>query len=258
MTSSDRELRTFAGLRRIIATLRGPNGCPWDHVQTHESLRPYLLEEASETLAALDSGDRELLCEELGDLLLELLLHVRIAEETGEFRLADVIYSIAGKLVRRHPHVFGEAVAETPEAVVEQWEELKREERGDRSALSGVPDTLPALAYAQALQRRAARAGFTWETVDQAWEALDEELDELRRAETAEERREEAGDALFALANLARMLDADAEESLRATCRGFTRLFQRSEMLAAERGRDYRDLSLEEKLSLWQEAKGSG
>ena len=258
MTSSDRELRTFAGLRRIIATLRGPNGCPWDHVQTHESLRPYLLEEASETLAALDSGDRELLCEELGDLLLELLLHVRIAEETGEFRLADVIYSIAGKLVRRHPHVFGEAVAETPEAVVEQWEELKREERGGASALSGVPDALPALAYAQALQRRAARAGFTWETVDQAWEALDEELDELRRAETTEERREEAGDALFALANLARMLDADAEESLRSTCRGFTRLFQRSEMLAAERGRDYRDLSLDEKLSLWQEAKGAG
>src|SRR3990172_8884650 len=159
MTSSDRELRTFAGLRRIIATLRGPNGCPWDHVQTHESLRPYLLEEASETLAALDSGDRELLCEELGDLLLEVLLHVRIAEETGEFRLADVIYSIAGKLVRRHPHVFGEAVAETPEAVVEQWEELKREERGGASALSGVPDALPALAFAQALQRRGGGGG---------------------------------------------------------------------------------------------------
>jgi len=258
MTASDRDLRTFAGLRRIIATLRGPQGCPWDRVQTHESLRPFLLEEASETLAALDSGDRELLCEELGDLLLEVLLHVRIAEETGEFRLADVIYSIAGKLVRRHPHVFGEAVAETPEAVVEQWEELKREERGERSALSGVPDTLPALVYAQALQRRAARAGFTWETVDQAWEALQEELDELRRAETTEERREEAGDALFALANLARMLDADAEESLRATCRRFRRLFQRSENLAAERGRDYRDLSLDEKLSLWQQAKGPG
>src|SRR5437867_290947 len=130
MKPTRREMKTFAGLRRIVATLRGPDGCPWDRVQTHESLRPYLLEETSEALAALDAGDAEHLREELGDLLLEVLLHVQIAEGAAEFALEDVIYDIADKLVRRHPHVFGEAVAETPEAVVEQWDELKRQERG--------------------------------------------------------------------------------------------------------------------------------
>ncbi|HEU4758557.1 MAG TPA: MazG nucleotide pyrophosphohydrolase domain-containing protein, partial [Dehalococcoidia bacterium] len=125
MKPTKRELRTFAGLRRVVATLRAPGGCPWDRVQTHQTLRPFLLEEASEALAALDEGDPDRLREELGDLLLEVLLHVQIAEELGEFALADVVYGIADKLVRRHPHVFGEAVAETPEAVIDQWEELK-------------------------------------------------------------------------------------------------------------------------------------
>src|SRR3990172_4945098 len=235
MKPSKREMRTFAGLRRLVAILRGENGCPWDRVQTHQSLRPFLLEEASEALAALDDGDPDRLREELGDLLLEVLLHVQIAEELGEFRLSDVVYGITDKLVRRHPHVFGEAVAETPEAVVEQWEELKREERGDQSALSGIPPTLPALAYAQAMQRRAERAGFAWESAEQAWEAVEEELNELRQARTPEERREEAGDALFALANLARWLEADAEDALRSTCGGFQRNFQRLEGMSRER-----------------------
>ncbi len=255
MKPAKREMRTFAGLRRVVATLRGPNGCPWDRVQTHESLRPFLLEEASETLAALDEGDPDLLREELGDLLLEVLLHVQIAEETGEFKLSDVVYGIADKLVRRHPHVFGEAIAETPEAVVEQWEELKREERGDLSALSGIPAVLPALSYAQAMQRRAARAGFAWESPEQAWEALWEELKELRQARTPEERREEAGDALFALANLARWLEVDAEEALRSTCRGFAANFQRVEQAVKAGGRPLHEMSLAEKLALWEEAK---
>src|SRR3990170_840780 len=242
MKPSKREMRTFAGLRRVVATLRGPQGCPWDRVQTHRSLRPFLLEEASETLAALDEEDPARLGEELGDLLLEVLLHVQIAEETREFRLGDVVYGIADKLVRRHPHVFGGAVAETPEAVVEQWEELKREERGDESALSGVPETLPALALAQAVQRRAERAGFAWESVERAWTALEEELAELRRAQTPEERREEMGDALFALAGLARWLDVDAEEALRSTCGGFQTLFQRLENTVREKGRDLRQM----------------
>jgi len=255
MKPDKKEMRTFAGLRRVVATLRGPDGCPWDRVQTHQSLRPFLLEEASETLAALDEGDSDLLREELGDLLLEVLLHVQIAEETREFRLSDVVYGIADKLVRRHPHVFGEAVAETPEAVVEQWEELKREERGDQSALSGIPPTLPALALAQAMQRRAERAGFAWDSAEQAWEALAEELEELRQARTPEERREEVGDALFALVNLARWLEVDAEEALRSTGRGFRTNFQRLETTARERGRDLREMQLEEKLALWEESK---
>ncbi len=256
MKPTKRELRTFAGLRRVVAILRGPGGCPWDRVQTHETLRPFLVEEASEALAALDEGDADRLREELGDLLLEVLLHVQIAEELGEFTLADVVHGIADKLVRRHPHVFGEAVAETPEAVVDQWEELKREERGERSALSGIPETLPALALAQAVQRRAERAGFAWESAGQAWDALTEELEELRQARTPDEQRAETGDALFALAGVARWLQVDAEEALRSTCRGFSRLFQRVEGSARESGRDLWEMTSEEKLALWEKAKG--
>lgn len=258
MDRDEHDLQTFEGLRWVVATLRGPEGCPWDRVQTHVSLRPFLLEEASEALAALDEGDPARLCEELGDLLLEVLLHVQIAEEAGEFTLADVVGGIADKLVRRHPHVFGEAVAETPEAVVEQWERLKRDERAGGSALDGVPPTLPALARAQAIQRRAVRAGFAWDTVEQAWAALDEELSELKAARTAEEQREEAGDVLFAAAELARRLEVDAEEALHSTCRGFQRIFQRMEAGLRERGERLEEMGLEEKLSRWESAKGSG
>lgn len=257
MIPSAREMRTFNGLRRIIATLRGPEGCPWDRVQTHRTLRPYLIEEAYETIAALDAGDPELLCEELGDLLLEVLLHVQIAEENGDFRLGDVINSISHKLVRRHPHVFGEAVAETPEAVVEQWDELKRRERGEQSALAGIPLSLPALAYAQAVQRRASRAGFTFESAEQAWEALEEELEEFRSAQTPEERADEIGDALFALANVARWHDIDAEDALRDTCRGFSRYFRRLEGIVRERGIDLQAAGINDKLALWEEAKSA-
>jgi len=255
MKPTSRELHSFPGLRRLIATLRGPDGCPWDKVQTHQSLRHYLLEESSETLAALDAADAARLCEELGDLLLQVLLHVQIAEEHGDFQMRDVIYGIAGKLVRRHPHVFSGAVAETPAAVVQQWDELKRQERGEESALSGVPETLPSLAYAQAIQRRAGNAGFAFESIDQAWEALEEELEELRRADTPARQREETGDVLFALANLARFLDADAEEALRSTARGFTHLFQRVEEMVKERGLDLRQAEMAQKLALWEEAK---
>jgi tetrapyrrole methylase family protein/MazG family protein len=255
MTPSPRELRTFAGLRRIVATLRGPEGCPWDRVQTHKTLRPYLIEEAHETLAALDEGDSERLCEELGDLLLEVLLHVQIAEESGAFRLSDVVHSISDKLVRRHPHVFSDAVAETPEAVVEQWDELKRLERGDQSALAGIPPGLPALAYAQAVQRRASKAGFAYESAEQAWEALEEELEEFRAAATSEERADELGDAIFALANVARWHDVDAEDALRDTCHGFTGLFHRMEEIVRERGIDLLAAPTPEKLALWEEAK---
>lgn len=256
MKPTQKELRTFAGLRRVVATLRGPEGCPWDRVQTHRSLRPYLLEEASEALAALDEADASRLCEELGDLLLEVLLHVQLAEEAGEFRLGDVVYGIAEKLVRRHPHVFGDAVAETPEAVMDQWDELKTIERGAQPALSGIPQALPALAQAQAMQRRAQRAGFAFDTIEGAWEALEEEMVELRGAATPEDQREEIGDVLFAAANLARWYEADAEDQLRSTCSGFAANFRRMEELAAERGTDLKTAGLEEKLALWEEAKG--
>lgn len=249
------EMRTFQGLRRVVAALRGPRGCPWDRVQTHKTLRPFLLEEASEALEALDEGDPKRLCEELGDLLLQVALHTQIAEESGEFRMGDVISGITEKLVRRHPHVFGDAVAETPEAVVEQWDDLKKRERGGLSALAGIPPTLPSLAYAQAIQRRAEKAGFGFQSIDQVWEALQEEIDELQEAKTPEEQREEVGDVLFAMANLARWLGADAEESLRSACHGFSSLFRGLEALAAERGIDLGSASTEAKLALWEEAK---
>lgn len=250
-----RSLGTFPGLRRVIATLRGPAGCPWDRVQTHESLRPYLLEEAYEALDALDGADREKVCEELGDLLFQVLIHTQLAEEAGEFTMRDVLRGISGKLMRRHPHVFGEATADTPQAVVEQWDDLKARERGGGSALAGIPRSLPAAVYAQALQRRAAGARFSFASVDDAWKALEEELAELRGAQTPTEQREELGDALFALTNLARQMDVDAEDALMSTCRGFEALFRRMEGLIEKRGVDLKQASYEEKLALWEEAK---
>jgi len=157
MGISEGELRTLEGFRAILARLRGPDGCPWDRVQTHASLKPYLLEEAYEALAALDEGDPRKLCDELGDLLLEVFLHIQLAEEAQEFTLADVIYGIASKIVRRHPHIFGEEKADSPEEVMVRWQALKREERGpEGSALAGVPQAMPALARAQMLLARAA------------------------------------------------------------------------------------------------------
>jgi len=255
MIPDKRSLSSFAGLRRIIARLRGPDGCPWDRVQTHESLAPYLLEEAHETLDALDSKEMAKLCEELGDLLFQVLIHVQLAEEAGAFAMHDVIRGIGDKLVRRHPHVFGDAVAETPEAVIAQWDELKTNERGPASAVDGIPGALPALAHAQAIQRRAARAGFHFESIDEAWQALAEEIDELRAASTPAQKREELGDALFALANLAREMDVDAEDALRSTSRGFTTLFQLMEGIVQERGLDLKEAAIGQKLALWEEAK---
>ncbi len=255
MKPRHREIRTFQGLRRLVATLRGPEGCPWDRVQTHRTLRPFLLEEASEALEALDEEDPKRLCEELGDLLLQVVLHAQIAEESGEFSMGDVIAGIAEKLVRRHPHVFGDAVAETPEAVAEQWDDLKRRERQGLTALDGIPATLPSLAYAQAIQRRAEKAGFGFQSIDQVWDALQEEIEELKAAATPEEQRGEVGDLLFAVANLARWLGADAEDSLRSACRGFAAIFRNMEGLAAQQGVDLQSASTEAKLALWEEAK---
>jgi tetrapyrrole methylase family protein/MazG family protein len=254
----DCNFRTFGGLEAIVHRLRAPGGCPWDQAQTHESLKPFLLEEACEALAALDEGDPRKLREELGDLLLQVLLHTEIAGESDEFRLADVVEGIGRKLVRRHPHVFGDTEVETPEEVIDNWEAIKRDERGDgRPLLADVPHTLPALAHSQALQDRASRVGFQWPDVEAVLEKLVEELEELSKAEDAEHRREELGDVLFVLTSVARRLDVDAEEALRLAARRFRERFTRMEALAGERGRELAGLSLEEMLALWQDAKKS-
>ena len=255
MTPDKHPPATFAGLRRIIATLRGPQGCPWDKVQTHQSLAPYLLEETHETLEALDAGDPEKLCEELGDLLFEVLIQAQLAEDAGEFTMRDVMRGIIDKLVRRHPHVFADAIAHTPEDVVEQWDELKAGERPGESALGGIPPSLPALMQAQAIQRRAGRAGFAFDSADGTWQALGEELAELREAETQAEKREELGDAIFALANVARELDVDAEDALLSTSQRFANQFRAMEAILEEKQIDLRSARIEQKLALWEEAK---
>jgi len=224
-------------------------------VQTHQSLAPYLLEETHETLEAVDAGDPKKLCEELGDLLFEVLIQAQLAEEAGQFTMRDVIRGIINKLVRRHPHVFGDAIADTPDAVIEQWDDLKAQERAGKSTLAGIPPSLPALVQAQAIQRRVFRAGFAFDSAEVTWEALEEELAELREAQTQAEKRAELGYTMFTLANLARELDVDAEEALRGASRNFTGLFRILEGIVEERRLDLRQAPTEQKLALWEEAK---
>jgi tetrapyrrole methylase family protein/MazG family protein len=255
----ERNFRSFGGLEGIVHRLRAPGGCPWDRAQTHESLRRFLAEEAYEALDALDQGDPAKLREELGDLLLQVLLHTEIAIESGEFRFADVVEGIGRKLVRRHPHVFGDVEVETPEQVVDNWEAIKRDERGDeRPLLADVPAAMPALAYSQALQRRAGTVGFQWPDVESVLEKLAEEVEELSKAEDTAAQRDELGDVLFVLASVARHLEVDAEEALRLAARKFRERFTRMEALARERALELAGLSLSEMGALWQEAKGQG
>lgn len=252
------EVRSFDGLREIVRRLRAPDGCPWDRVQTHESLRRFLLEETYETLDALDGGNPAKLREELGDVLLQILLHSQIASESGEFDVDDVIEGIATKLVRRHPHVFGEAKVKTADEVVLKWEAIKSEERGradEEDPLARVPQTLPSLSYSQALQERAAATGFEWPGVADVLDKLTEEAAELARAESLDEQREELGDTLFVLVSLARKLGLDAEESLRLASRRFRRRFEALQALVRERGLRLSDMPIEALESLWRETK---
>lgn len=252
----ERDLRTFGGLQHIVRRLRAPDGCPWDRQQTHASLKGFLLEEAYEALAALDEGDPHLLREELGDLLMQIMLQAQIADESDEFEMGDVIEGIASKLVRRHPHVFGEVQVETAEEVALNWEVIKKEERGEEPLLSAVPISLPALAHAQSLQDRAARVGFEWPHLERVLDKLTEELQELSRADSTAQRLDEFGDVLFMLTSVARKLGIDAEEALRLAARKFRDRFTRLERLARERGRTLEGLSLAEMERLWEEAKG--
>ncbi len=225
MEGQEPDLRTWEGLRRVVATLRGPQGCPWDRAQTHRSLRHYLREEAAEAMEAIERGDARQLAEELGDLLLQVLMHAQIAEEQGEFTLEDIIYGLATKLVRRHPHVFGGPRLRSPQQVLQQWEELKRQEKGDDApVLEGVPRALPALAQAQALLRRMARLGLASPSPQEARQALSRALQALDGAQALQERQERLGEALLALADLARLLEVDAEDALLGACERLRRL----------------------------------
>ena len=254
--SLSEDLSQFDSLVGIIARLRAPDGCPWDRKQTHSSLRNHLLEECYEALEALDEGDSARLCSELGDLLLQIVLHAQIATESGEFELGDVVKGINTKLLYRHPHVFGSGEARDAEEVAVNWEALKQEERErDTSILDGVPKQLPALGYSQEIQDRVARVGFDWKDVDGVIEKLAEEVAELKQAGSQQRRAEEFGDLLFTLANIARRLGIDLEAALREANRRFYRRFTYMEELCRQRGINFSKLSFDEQNALWEEAK---
>jgi len=251
---------SFERFQATIARLRMPGGCPWDREQTHESLRSNLLEETYEVLEAIDRKDAEALREELGDLLLQVVLHAQIALEEGEFTMSEVIAGIDAKLKYRHPHVWGEVAVEDADEVIVNWETLKREEREangerERSLLDGVPAALPALAQAHAYAGRAARVGFDWPDIEAVIEKVHEELAELEAAETEAEIRAEMGDLLFAIANWARWLDVEPESVLREANLRFAQRFRTVEARAREQGTTLESMSAEALDALWQAAK---
>jgi len=249
----------FRKLVDIMAKLRAENGCAWDRIQTHETLKPYLIEEAYEVIEAIDEKDPAKLKEELGDLLMQVVFHAQVAKDAGNFDIDDVVEGISSKMISRHPHVFGDARFDTPEEVVKQWQERKKEEGKFRnSALEGVPKELPSLLRAHRLQSRAAKVGFDWEKVEDIFDKLDEELAEFREAfgkNNIKEIENELGDLFFVLVNISRTVGVNAEGALRKTISKFISRFRYIEMKAAEEGRRLEDMRLEEMDKLWDEAK---
>ena len=250
------DLSCFSALVDIITRLRSPEGCPWDREQSHASLRQSLLEECYEVLESIDQGDSSRLCLELGDLLMQVVFHARIAAEAAEFELKDVISGINNKLIYRHPHVFGAVEAAGINEVLHNWEALKkRERRAEDSMLSGVPEEMPALAYSQDIQDRVARVGFDWAEDEGVIEKLAEEVNELRQAQDELEKEREFGDLVFTLANLARRQGIDLESALRQANRRFVKRFASMEEFCRERRLDFSELSFDEQNALWEEAK---
>lgn len=246
-------------LLRIMARLRGPRGCPWDRAQTHETLKPFLVEETYEVLEAIDRGNPAEVADELGDLLLQIVFHAAVAREAGTFDLGEVARRISDKLVRRHPHVFRRGRARTPEEVLVRWNELKKKERPHASALEGVPKALPALLRAQRLSDKAVHEGFEWPNLAAVLRKVREEERELREARRQGRKRieEELGDLLFTWVNVARKLGVSAEESLRGACDRFESRFRTMERLAAGKKRPLRRHRPQELGRLWERAKGS-
>jgi MazG family protein len=246
-------------LLAVMAKLRGPDGCPWDRDQTMSSLRPYVLEEAHELVDAIQNGGVEAIREELGDVLLEIVFLTQIAIEAGQFTMADVARGIREKLVRRHPHVFSSSSAESPGEALEHWEAIKAREKPKlESLLDDVPLSLPALARAAKLSKRAANAGFDWDSIAQIRRKIEEELDELDEAHASGNPaavHEEIGDLLFAVVNLARHASTDAELALTDANQKFSKRFRFIEIKLAARGRTVEQTSMEELESLWVEAK---
>ena len=248
----------------IMARLRTDNGCPWDREQDHFSLKKYFLEETYEVLDAIDAKDDAALCDELGDVLLQVVFHAQIAAEQGRFTINDVVQGISNKMIRRHPHVFGSGHADNSQEVLTMWEEIKAEEKvskgvtPEKRGLMYVNDNLPSLIMAQKVQDKASRVGFDWPDIEGPKAKLTEEINELYAAETWEEKRDEMGDCFFALVNLARFLNLDAEDSLRHTVKKFMARFDYIEQKMDEQGGRWGDTSLAELDKLRDEAKSKG
>ena len=254
--------RTFDDLVNLMKTLRGPNGCPWDREQQLPDLKPFVIEEAYEVVDAIDRDDRRALLEEVGDMILEAVFIAEITRAEGSFDIFDSITAIHDKLVRRHPHVFGDVEAGDAEQVLVNWEKLKNEERKaeNKSVLSGVPNSLPALLKGSRLTEKAARVGFDWRRTEDVFEKLEEELEELHEAVGRKDKREienEIGDLLFTIANIARKLEVNPEEALQGTNRKFLRRFAAMETAVRSRGKNLDELTLEEMDRLWDEAKAA-
>lgn len=251
---------SFEEFQELIAHLRSPEGCAWDREQDHQSLRTNMMEEMYEALSAIDEDDPEMMKEEFGDLLLQIVLQTQIASEYGEFKMTDVISGIYKKLVRRHPHVFTDLDVDAPDEIIRNWEKIKEGERNDvegneKGLLDGVPTAMPALAVADNYQKRAARVGFDWDEIEGALLKMEEEMKEFRDAQKQEEKAEELGDMLFAMVNIARWLDIDPETALRETNKKFKERFRAIEVEARRRGMSLSDMSLEEMDDIWERTK---
>lgn len=257
----------FDQLVSVMTRLRGDGGCPWDKQQSHTSLKPFLIEEAYEVIEAIESGKAEPLCEELGDLLFQVLFHAEIAKEKGHFDIESVLRVTTEKMTHRHPHVFDEKEKNghpmDSKAVLAKWEEIKKKEnrhRDRQSALDGVPKSLPPLLRAQQLQARAARVGFDWKHSEPVFAKIEEELQELQHAiklKDTEEIENELGDLLFSIVNFARFMKINPEDAMRGTIKRFTERFQKIELKAKEQGKEIESLSLDEMNHLWDWAKSN-
>jgi tetrapyrrole methylase family protein/MazG family protein len=243
----------------VIAALRAPDGCPWDREQTHRSIAKNMVEEAYEAVHAIETDDIAEIREELGDVLLQVVLHAQIAADNSEFTIDDVVAAITAKIIRRHPHIFGDQVAAgSAGEVLAHWDRIKAGERAEKhqGMLDTVPHALPALMLAQTISRKAVSAGFEWETLDDVWDKVNEELEELRATKVGSpEAADEIGDVLFTVVNLARKQGIDAETALRGTCDKFRSRWSAMEEMASKAGRTVDQLSLNEQEALWQQAK---
>lgn len=260
-TDFKRDNYSVEDLRDIVRILREPGGCPWDAEQTHKSVRNGLLEEAYEVADAIDNSDSTALCEELGDLLLQVFFCSQIAADENSFDLDSVADGICKKLILRHPHVFGDVVAETSDKVLENWDAIKRDEKSQKTyydTLASVPRAFPALMRAAKVQKRASKAGFDWDNLDDAFLKLPEEMQELREAIASgnkEKIEEEYGDLLFAAVNVSRFLKVDSEQCLASSTDKFMNRFKAVEQTVAELGRDMKELSLQELDEIWDKVK---